>query len=133
MTNWTDEQLERLVNIDNHKMVKDTAGETRWMHTLEEGVWDIHSIKVFEEEKLAYSWMYFWITKWDDELRLRKSTRAIKVRKRLKRIKRSVRMLLSDKIIEMSELLPSYTHLDIANELGVSTKTVQRAIKQMSS
>tara|TARA_R110000765_G_scaffold354273_1_gene444353 strand:- start:362 stop:763 length:402 start_codon:yes stop_codon:yes gene_type:complete len=133
MTSWNDEQLERLVNIDNHKMVKDSAGETRWMHSLLNGVWDIHSIKVFEEEKLAYSWLYFWITKWDEELRLRKSTRAIQVRKRLKRIKRSVRMLVSDKVIELSELLPSYTHTDIANELSISTKSVQRALKQMSS
>jgi DNA-binding MurR/RpiR family transcriptional regulator len=73
--------------------------------------------------------LYFWITKWDEELRLRKSTRAIQVRKRLKRIKRSVRMLVSDKILELSELLPSYTHTDIANELGVSRATVTRALK----
>ena len=129
MTSWSDDQLERLVNIDNHKMVKDSAGETRWMHSLVPTKWEIHSIKVFEEEKLAYSWLYFWITKWDDELRLRKSTRAIQVRKRLKRIKRSVRMLVSDKILELSELLPSYTHTDIANELGVSRATVTRALK----
>tara|TARA_R110000751_G_scaffold53664_1_gene116086 strand:+ start:744 stop:1133 length:390 start_codon:yes stop_codon:yes gene_type:complete len=129
MTSWNDEQLERLVNIDNHKMVKDSAGETRWMSSMVHTKWDIHSIKVFEEEKLAYSWLYFWITKWDDELRLRKSTRAIQVRKRLKRIKRSVRMLVSDKILELSELLPSYTHTDIANELGVSRATVTRALK----
>ena len=128
MTSWTDEQLERLVNIDNHKMVKDSAGETRWMHSLVDTKWDIHSIKVFEEEKTSYAWMYFWITKWDEELRLRKSTRAIKIRKRVKRIKRSVRMMISDKIIEMSELLPNYTHTDIANELGVSRSTVRRAL-----
>ena len=129
MTNWSDEQLERLVNIDNHKMVKDAAGETRWMHSLIQGKWNIHSIKVFEDEKMAYSWLYFWIPKWDSELRLRKSTRAIKVRNRLKRIKRSVRMIISDKIIEMSILLPNYTHTDIANELGVSRSTVTRALK----
>tara|TARA_R110001592_G_scaffold247171_1_gene509225 strand:- start:302 stop:691 length:390 start_codon:yes stop_codon:yes gene_type:complete len=129
MTNWSDEQLERLVNVDNHKMVKDVAGETRWMHSLSQGKWNTHSIKVFEDEKIAYSWLYFWIPKWDSELRLRKSTRAIKVRKRLKRIKRSVRMIISDKIIEMSVLLPNYTHTDIANELGVSRSTVTRALK----
>lgn len=129
MTNWSDEQLERLVNIDNHKMVKDVAGETRWMHSLIQGKWSIHSVKVFEDEKMAYSWLYFWIPKWDSELRLRKSTRAIKVRKRLKRIKRSVRMIISDKIIEMSILLPNYTHTDIANELGVSRSTVTRALR----
>ena len=129
MTNWSDEQLERLVNIDNHKMVKDVAGETRWMHSLIQGKWNIHSVKVFEDEKMAYSWLYFWVPKWDSELRLRKSTRAIKVRKRLKHIKRSVRMMVSDKIIEMSILLPNYTHTDMANELGVSRSTVTRALK----
>ena len=63
MTNWSDEQLERLVNVDNHKMVKDVAGETRWMHSLSQGKWNTHSIKVFEDEKKAYSWLYFWIPK----------------------------------------------------------------------
>jgi hypothetical protein len=128
MTSWTDEQLDRLVNIDNHKMVKDSAGETRWMHSLLNGVWDIHSIKVFEEEKLAYSWLYFWITKWDEELRLRKSTRAIQVRKQVKRIKRSVRTVVSDKVVELKSLLTSYTNQEIANELGVSISTVKRAL-----
>ena len=69
MTNWSDEQLERLVNVDNHKMVKDVAGETRWVHSLSQGKWNTHSIKVFEDEKTAYSWLYFWIPKWDSELR----------------------------------------------------------------
>ena len=128
-TNWSDSDLERLVNIENHKMVKDSAGETRWMHSIEDGKWEVHSIKVFEDEKMCYAWMYFWLEKWDKEIRLRRSTRAIAVRKRVKRIKRSVRMMVHEKIEEICTLLPNHSQLDIANELGVSRSTVTRALK----
>mgnify|MGYP003676021954 CR=1 FL=1 len=125
MSSWSDLQLEQLSNRTNHKVVPDTAGEFRWMHKLN-SKWEIHSIKVFEEENVAYSWMYFQLDRWDKELKDRRATQARRSKRRLKAIRRSVTMTNKSKAIELRTLMTDWTQQEIANELSISRSTVKR-------
>ena len=125
MTSWNDLQLEKLSNISNHKVVPDIAGEFNWMHNIN-GKWELHSIKVFEEENVAYSWMYFWLDKYNKELTDRRATQARRSKRRMKAIRRSVTMTNKEKALEIRTLMTSWTQQEIANELSIGKRTVER-------
>jgi DNA-binding CsgD family transcriptional regulator len=125
MTSWSDLQLEELRELSNHKVVPDTAGEFRWMHKLN-GKWEIHSIKVFEEENVALNWMYFWLDKWNKELADRRALAARRSNRRLKAIRRNITMTNKEKAIELRTLMTSWTQQEIANELSISRSTAKR-------
>ena len=125
MTSWNDLQLDKLSNISNHKVVPDIAGEFNWMHNIN-GKWELHSIKVFEEENVAYSWMYFWLDKYNKELQDRRATQARRSKRRMKAIRRSVTMTNKEKALEIRTLMTSWTQQEIANELSIGKRTVER-------
>tara|TARA_R110002073_G_C9007254_1_gene539492 strand:- start:76 stop:474 length:399 start_codon:yes stop_codon:yes gene_type:complete len=131
MTSWSDLQLKELSLRSNHKVVPDTAGEYRWMHKID-NEWSIHSIKVFEDEDQAYSWMYFWVAKWDAELMDRQTRTARGKQRKLRALRKNTRKTTTQKIQELRTLMAEYTVQDIANEFGVSRSTVDRAIKLMT-
>ena len=131
MTSWTDDQLKQLRQLSNHKVVADVSGEYNWMHNIT-GKWEVHSVKVFEDQNTAYSWLYFWIDKWGKELDDRFSSKLKQDRRKLKSIKRSKRMTNKEKIQSIRTLMTNYTLQDIANELSVSASTVKRSIRQMT-
>jgi hypothetical protein len=128
MTSWSDLHLKELSNLSNHKVVADTAGEYNWMHYIN-GKWELHSIKVFEEENKAWNWAYFWVDKWGKELQDRRATQARRSKRRLKAIRRSVTMTNKEKALEIRTLMTSWTQQEIANELRVSKATVERALR----
>ena len=99
MTSWNDLQLDKLSNISNHKVVPDIAGEFNWMHNIN-GKWELHSIKVFEEENVAYSWMYFWLDKYNKELTDRRATQARRSKRGLKAVRRSISMTKKEKALD---------------------------------
>jgi len=125
MTSWNDLQLDKLSNISNHKVVPDIAGEFNWMHNIN-GKWELHSIKVFEEENVAYSWMYFWLDKYNKELTDRRATQARRSKRRMKAIRRSVTMTNKEKALEIRTLMTSWNIQEIANELSIGKRTVER-------
>ena len=125
MTSWSDLHLEELSNLSNHKVVADTAGEYNWMHYIN-GKWELHSIKVFEEENTAWNWAYFWVDKWGKELDDRRATQARRSKRRLKAIRRSVSMTNKSKALEIRTLMTDWTQQEIANELSISRSTVKR-------
>jgi DNA-binding transcriptional regulator LsrR (DeoR family) len=125
MTSWNDLQLDKLSNISNHKVVPDIAGEFNWMHNIN-GKWELHSIKVFEQENVAYSWMYFWLDKYNKELTDRRATQARRSKRRMKAIRRSVTMTNKEKALEIRTLMTSWTQQEIANELSIGKRTVER-------
>tara|TARA_R110002124_G_C8746785_1_gene497899 strand:- start:335 stop:730 length:396 start_codon:yes stop_codon:yes gene_type:complete len=131
MTSWTDDQLKQLRQLSNHKVVSDISGEYNWMHNIT-GKWEVHSVKVFEDQNTAYSWLYFWIDKWGKELDDRFSSKLKQDRRKLKSIKRSKRMTNKEKIQSIRTLMTNYTMQEIANELSVSASTVKRSIRQMT-
>ncbi len=125
MTSWSNKQLEELVNMDNHKIVQDTAGEWRWMHNIN-GKWEMHSIKIFDDSNTPYSWLYFWIDLWDAELKERKQSKFRSKQRKLRAISRNTRMTNKAKAIEIKNIFPEYTIQEIANTLSVSLSTAKR-------
>ena len=95
MTSWSDLQLQELSNRTNHKVVPDTAGEFRWMHKID-NEWSIHSIKVFEDEDKAYSWMYFWLAKWGQELMDRQAKTFRGKQRKLRALRKNTRKTTRD-------------------------------------
>jgi hypothetical protein len=131
VTSWSYAELFELSNRDNHKIVKDSVGEYRWMHYLN-GKWEMHSIKVFEDCATPSSWLHFWMAKWSTELKERtqkKSSEQAKITRKVRVIINSLKRSTSDKIRQINNLQPNFTQQDIANELEVSVKTVTRALK----
>jgi hypothetical protein len=128
MTSWTDDQLEQLANISNHKMVEDAGGEYRWMHNIN-GKWEVHSIKVFEDINTPYSWLYFWVDKWDEELKNRREKAFRSKNRKLRAIKRNSRLDNKTKVLRLRTLMPEYTQQDIANALSISLSTVKRYLR----
>jgi len=129
MTSWSDSELEQLSSVDNHKVIKDIAGEYRWMHKLN-GKWSVHSIKIFENESTPLAWMYMWLTMWSDELKSRREAATRKLRRERKRINRSTRLTIKEKAKALRTLLPDFTQQELANEVGVGIATVKRYLKQ---
>ena len=129
-TSWSNESLSQLSNRNNHKVVKDTAGEYRWYHKLD-GKWSIHSIKIFEDESTPLHWMHTWLSMWSKELDNRLTKEANKIRRSKNRILRSNKMSNKDKAIKLSNLLKDYTQDDIANELNITTRTLRRYISEV--
>ncbi len=125
MTSWTTEELEQLSYLENHKIVRDSAGEYIWKHKLN-NKWELHSVKVFEEMNTPYSWLYFWIDKWSKELRERKVKALKQYKRKLDRVRRSKRMTNKEKAIAIRNISDSHTVQEIANELSISKRSVER-------
>jgi len=129
ITSWRNESLSELSNRNNHKVVKDTAGEYRWYHKLN-GKWSIHSIKVFEDEATPLHWMHTWLSMWRNELDRRITKKASRDRRAKKSVLRSSKTSKQQKAILLSELLSEYTQQELANELQVSIATLKRYLKK---
>lgn len=125
MTSWTNSELKQLCDLSNHKISPDIAGEFRWYHKLN-GKWDIHSIKVFEDENKPLSWMYHWRAKWSEELEQREVKANRSIHRKLRAIRKSVRKTNKVKALEIRTLMKDYTIQEIANELSLGKRTVER-------
>ena len=128
ITSWSNESLSELSNRNNHKVVKDTAGEYRWYHKLN-GKWSIHSIKVFEDEATPLHWMHTWLSLWRGELDKRVTKKANRDRRSKKSILRSFKTSKQEKAILLSKLLTSHTQVEIANELSINVSTLKRYLR----
>lgn len=130
-TSWNNDDLAALCKIENHKIVKDKDGRSRWYHKLN-GEWTIHSIWIFEDYKKPASYLHFWLAMWNKELNQRQN-KAIRLRtaknRKARLLKKSLRKATKDKVKELSSLFPEYSKQDLANELDVSIRTVQRALR----
>jgi hypothetical protein len=131
LTGWTDEELFLLSNSLNHKIVKLESGDYMWKHKLS-NLWVNHCVDTFEDYSKAHSFLHYSLAKWIGELKSRNEEKAkahnVAMRK-LRLIKRSVTRTVADKIREISALGLNFNHQELASEMGVSTKTVQRALK----
>lgn len=68
-TSWTDSQLEQLYKPFNHKIEFD-GYQYKWLHKLD-GVWNIHSLKLFDDENSLVSNMKLCYYLWEMELKNR--------------------------------------------------------------
>ncbi|MEB8328311.1 hypothetical protein OO009_03005 [Flavobacteriaceae bacterium KMM 6897] len=130
MINWTNLELERLLDPDNHKIVSD-GYDWRWYNKMS-GKWTIHSIKVFEDENTPYAWLQYNSAQWLKELTARRFKKARKERS----IARKIRLICQEqerstyfKVLEIHRLNPKLSHNEIALLIGVSRQLVDRYVK----
>ena len=65
VTSWDTDQLEKLSKFINHRIIYD-GYNYRWEHKIN-GKWELHSIKLFDDNKKPYSWIKYWMYKWEIE------------------------------------------------------------------
>ena len=130
VTSWTNEQLFKLSDIDNHKITKDIDGVFRWYHNIN-NKWELHSVWDFTNYRKPASYLHFWLVNWSKELKQRQTSSVRKrtaTNRKLRLLKKSLRKTTQDKIQELCLLFPEFTQEEVANELEISIKTVQRAL-----
>tara|TARA_R110001606_G_scaffold178780_1_gene325471 strand:- start:340 stop:753 length:414 start_codon:yes stop_codon:yes gene_type:complete len=131
VTSWTNEQLFKLSDINKHKITKDSDGVFRWYHNIN-NKWELHSIWDFTNYRKPSSYLHFWLSNWAKELNQRQTLAVRKrtaINRKLRVLKKSLRKTTSDKIQELCLLFPEFTQEEVANELEISIKTVQRALR----
>ena len=68
-TSWSNDDLRKLIIVDNHKIVYD-GYEYTWYRKLEDN-WEIHFIRNFSNRKKAFAYLKYNISKWTRELNKR--------------------------------------------------------------
>lgn len=133
MSNWTNLELEKLSNPDNHKIVSD-GYNCRWYNKIS-GNWSIHSIKVFEDYDKPYSWLQWNLAQWSKEL----ASRRLKQARMGRRIARKIRRICQEqerstflKVLEIHRLNPKLNHHEIGLMIGVSKQLVGRYVKNVA-
>lgn len=129
-TSWSDEQLFKLSNRENHKIVKLRSGDYVWRHNIN-GSWENHCTDTFDEYSKPAHFLQYNLVKWMEELSARQVETARKYRtanRRLSQIKDSITRTTAEKIKEISMLGLNLTQQELADELGVHLNTVKRAL-----
>lgn len=129
--NFTDTQLIELTNPLNHKIIKLKSGDYSWKFK-ENEVWTDRYFTTFENYDKPSHFLHYSLAVWNEELKDRRDKEAKRLKKgyrKLNRIKRDLEKSNTEKIRQVIALNLNLTHEDIANELGISTKTIQRALK----
>ena len=129
-TQWTTEELESLIQINNHRIMFD-GYEYFWVRKLKDK-WERHYILNFSNKRKAFSYLKYNIGKWNRELLKRKNiTDRITSYKELEDILRTQEQ--THKILN-SEMptIEKITHLRLVNK-GVSAIELSKMLNVSSS
>ena len=127
---WSIEHLNQLKELTNHRVVWDKY-EFVWQVKLD-GKWQRHYIRNFNNYNTPMSWIFFNISKWNNEYNNRrtkylKDMKAnLEVEIKITEISRESNVRTKQKIKEIINLKPSISNKDIADVLGVTIRTVER-------
>ena len=134
-TSWSTEDLMKLVDINNHKIVFD-GYQYKWMRNIY-GKWELQSIQLYDDYDTPAHYLHYWMAKWQEELNertaqaQRRSLRAFKKKGRdIRRIANIFKLTTSQKAIEIKSIDDRMTYKDIADTLGVSEVTIKRIFKK---
>lgn len=127
---WSIEHLNQLKELTNHRVVWDKY-EFVWQVKLD-GKWQRHYIRNFNNYNTPMSWIFFNISKWNNEYNNRR-TKYLKDMKanleieiKITEISRESNVRTKQKIKEIINLKPSISNKEIADVLGVTIRTVER-------
>ena len=127
----TKEELIKLCNIDNHKIVKLANGLYKWSLNIN---WDLEKFEeTFYTRKEAYENQKLSLAIWRKELDHKQKLQEAKISfayNRLEAIKESTEKTNNEKIQEIKKLYINLSDVEIASELGISRQTVYRASKE---
>ena len=131
LANLTKEELIKLCNIDNHKIVKLANGLYQWSLNINGNLEKLE--ETFYTRKEAYENQKLSLAIWRKELDCRQKMQEARISfayNKLEAIKESTIKTNNEKIKEIKELYINLSDLDIAMELGISRQTVYRASKE---
>ena len=130
MSSWKTSDLKDLKEITNHKVVWD-GYEFIWMSKIN-NVWSRHYVRNFKDYNTPISWMYFNISKCENEYDKRQKKYVKDMRKELEieikitEISRDTIKRNTNKVLEILQLKPSLNNQEIADILGVNIRTIRR-------
>ena len=131
LASLTKEELIKLCNIDNHKIVKLANGLYQWSQNINGNLKKLE--ETFYTRKEAYENQKLSLAIWRKELDYRQKMQEAKISfayNRLEDIKESTEKTTNEKIQEIKELYINLSDVEIAMELGISRQTVYRASKK---
>jgi hypothetical protein len=129
-TNWTTEELSKLKDITNHKVIYD-GYEFVWMSRIR-SKWRRHCVDNFIDYNKPMSWIYHHIYRWNKEYRERHSKYVeemkiqLDIDVKIKEISRVANIKTKQKILEILNLKPNMSNKNISDVLGVTIRTVER-------
>lgn len=114
-SNWTTNELRQLKEPTNHSIIWD-GYDYYWNHFID-SEWSLHSTKHFEDFNKPFSWLKYWLHKWNAEY-TRRQERLVKQLSKATKTR--------DRITIAKQLKPDAGNTELANYLNVSIKTMQR-------
>jgi hypothetical protein len=131
LASLTKEELIKLCNIDNHKIVKLANGLYQWSQNINGNLKKLE--ETFYTRKEAYENQKLSLAIWRKELDYRQKMQEARISfayNKLEAIKESTEKTTNEKILEIKELYINLSDKEIASELGISRQTVYRASKE---
>jgi hypothetical protein len=131
LASLTKEELIKLCNIDNHKIVKLANGLYQWSQNINGNLKKLE--ETFYTRKEAYENQKLSLAIWRKELDYRQKMQEARISfayNKLEAIKESTEKTTNEKILEIKELYINLSDVEIAMELGISRQTVYRASKK---
>jgi hypothetical protein len=135
ITSWSDEDLEKLSNPNNHRIRWDNI-EYHWEHKINGHKWEPHCIDGFEDWKKPYHYLRYWIYQWSKELADRriklsesyfyKMGETLKVSEKVIEISNNEKLKNKEKIRLVRELLPNESVTFMSSVLGLTRQCVHK-------
>lgn len=137
-TSWTDEELEKLCDAKNHRIIYD-GFEYWWEHKVLSNNWDLHYLEGFGDSKVPYYWLNVWLNKWANELVERKINSSKSYLKEMKEHLKSMGQAIEiaespgiktkTKIEMIQELIPNQSITAMAAMLKISKQAIHKHLK----
>lgn len=139
-TSWTDSQLEQLFKPDNHKIDFD-GYQYVWFHKLDE-VWEIHTSKLYDNQKLLSSHMKFCYSTWRKEYlgridkksitHFRNNNKELRKKESIYRIARS-NLKTKIKIEQLKNINPNISTKELCNLLEKEKGIICRYNRELNN
>lgn len=135
---WSIEHLEQLKELTNHKVIYD-GYEFIWQVKLD-GKWIRHYVRNFEDYKTPMSWIFFNLSRWNNEYNNRRKQYLknmqldLETEIKITEISREASIKTKEKIQQILKLKPNISNKEISNILGVTIKAIEyhkKNIKQI--
>jgi GMP synthase PP-ATPase subunit len=131
---WSTEELDKLRDIRNHRIIKDKFGYYIWECNLS-NKWERRSVVDYETSKKPYSELYFWLSIWNKEYTKRiEHAERKRLRDETARYEEAIRIINSEgikraeKVRLIYDLLSDITKKQVAELTGMSYIQVKRIL-----
>ena len=130
-TSWSDTDLEKLTNRENHRIIFNGI-EYVWEHHLKNKR-ELHSIFLYKDYKILYSNLQFWLHNWKKELDKRRE-KDCDLLENLKQTDKAVKIAngsytTKKKVQLICELMPNESVQYIADILQITRQAVYKHLR----